>query len=421
MSIDGKKAMEFLKKIAFTRCAGTREEERAANIICGELRGFGLQPEVEEFDLFAYANDFASVEVLEPYQAKYEGSAYGLTGSTPEGGLVAPLKYVETGQPEFLYDVSEKIILASQGGGAKALEKAKTEGALGRIFISGVGRDTPNIAMNRCLRDQFGTLPTTYIKYEHALEMIKRGASKVRLIVTQDEFWSKSRNVIAQITGTRKPEEIILIGAHYDSVYKNQGAHDNGAGSVTIMEMARYFAHNPPKRTLRFVWFGGEEMGLMGSWAHVEKRGDEVDRYIFMVNIDVAGGIIGSNSASVMASEKLVSYLDIVGKEFDAGLNVKQSIYSGDCIPMGYKGVPSVTFFRGGGGTSLIHAPGDTVDHIDGDHLAMLGDIVLEFTRRMANASQFPFEREIPDKIKKDTREYMERGGRLPKEEKEKK
>jgi aminopeptidase YwaD len=416
MSFDGERAMEFLRKIAFTRCAGTPEEEKAAGIICDELRSFGLKPEVEEFDLFAYANDQAWVEILEPYQARYEGSALGLSGTTPAEGLEASIKYVETGQPEFLHDISGTIILASSGGGFKALEKAKKEGAVGRIFIASAGRDTPNISMNRCLRDRLGTLPTAYVKYEHALEMITSGASKVRLFVAQDEFWSKSRNVIVEIPGTHEPEEIILVGAHFDSVYRNQGAHDNAAGSATIMEMARYFSQNPPRRTLRFVWFGGEEMGLMGSWAHVETRSDDVGQYIFMVNVDVAGGIIGSNSASVMGPEKLVNYLDILGKEFGPGLNARQSIYSGDCIPMGHKGVPSVTFARGGGGTSFIHAPGDTIEHIDGDHLAMLGDMALEFTRRIVNAGKFPFEKEIPEKIKKDIREYMERGGRLTEE-----
>ena len=421
MSFDGERAMEFLRKIAFTRCAGSPEEERAANIICDELRSFGLEPEIEEFDLFAYANDRAWVEVLEPYQARYEGSALGLSGTTPEEGLEAPIKYVETGQPEFLHDISGTIILATGYSDYKSHKKAKEEGALGRISIAGAGKDTPNISMNYCVRDRLGTLPTAYVKYEHALEMITSGANRVRLFVAQDEFWSKSRNVIAEIPGTREREEIILVGAHFDSVYKNQGAHDNAGGSATIMEMARYFKQNPPKRTLRFIWFGGEEMGLMGSWAHVEKRRDEIDKYIFMVNVDVAGGIIGNNSAAVMGSDKIVNYLDILGKEFGAGLNARQSIYSGDCIPMGHKGIPSVTFSRGGGGTVFLHTPGDTVEHIDGAHLAMLGDMVLEFTRRMVNAGKFPFEKEIPDKIKKDTKEYMEKGGRLREEDPNKK
>ena len=418
MSFCGEKAMGFLKRIAFTRCAGTPEEQLAAEIICEELRSLGLKPEIEEFDLLAYSDDEGLVEVVEPYHARYEASVLGLSGNTPDGGIEAPLNYVETGQPESLNNLSGKIVLASEGGGFKSFERAKKEGAIGRIFIGGAGRDTPNIAMNRCIRDRLGTLPTVYVRYEHALEMITNAAEKVRLTVRQNEAWSKSRNVVVDIPGTYEPDEIVIVGAHFDSVYKNQGAHDNGAGSATIMELARHFSQNPPKRTLRFIWFGAEEMGLMGSWAHIEKQKEQVQKYIFMVNVDVAGGIIGNNSASVMGSDKLVNYLDVMGAEFGRGLRSHQSIYSGDCIPLGYEGIPSVTFSRGGGATSYIHAPGDTIEHIDAEHLTLLGDMVLEFTDRIANAVKFPFDREIPEKIKKDIRDYMERGGRTPEDKK---
>lgn len=420
MAFCGERSMSFLKKIAFTRCAGTPQEQRAAEMIYEELRALDLKPEIEEFDLLAYSDDEGLVEVLEPYQARYEASVLGLSGTTPAEGIEAPLKYVETGQPEYLHDVRGTVILASEGGGSKGFEKAKQEGVVGRIFIGGAGRDTPNIAMNRCIRDKLGTLPTAYVKYEDALEMIKNGAQRVRLTVLQNEEWSKSRNVVVDIPVTYEPNETIVVGAHFDSVYKNQGAHDNGAGAATIMELARHFAENPPKRTLRFIWFGAEEMGLMGSWAHVEKQKERTNNYIFMVNVDVAGGIIGNNSASVMGSDKLVSYLDVMGSEFGSGLRVRQSIYSGDCIPLGYEGIPSVTFSRGGGATAYLHTPGDTIEHIDADHLALLGDIVLEFTERVTNAGKFPFDKEIPEKIKKDIRDYMERGGRTPENKKTK-
>ncbi len=152
-------------------------------------------------------------------------------------------------------------------------------------------------------------------------------------------------------------------------------------------------------------------MGLKGSWAYIEKHAEELKKHVFMVNVDVAGSIIGNNSASVMASDKVLNYLDVMGKEYGIGLNARPSIYSGDCIPLGYKGVPSVTFARGGGGP--IHTKADTVHDIDAKYLAMLGDFVLDFTKRTANAVSFPFPREIPEKIKKDTRQYIENAGKV--------
>lgn len=419
MPIDGNRAMDFLKRISFPRLGGSEGEKKAAEMIADELRAIGLDPRIEEFEVWSFANPVAKLQVLEPYTADIEASALGLSGCTPPEGIEAPLKYIETGTVEFINDVEGCITLATGNGGAKGYERSKKKGVLGRILIGRQGAGLFNLAVNSFQFERFGKLPSAWIRYEDGLDLIRRGATKVRLFVSQDEFKTMSRNVVVEIPGTSEPDEIILVGAHFDSVYDIDGAHDNAAGSVTILEMARHFKANPPKRTLRFVWFGTEELGLKGSWAYIEKHASELKKHVFMVNVDVAGGIIGTNNASVMASDKVLNYLDVMGKEYGIGLGARSSIYSGDCIPLGHKGVPSVTFARGGGGP--IHTKADTVHDIDAKHLAMLGDFVLDFTGRMANAVSFPFPREIPESIKKQTREYIENAGKVLEENAEKK
>ncbi|MGE5579730.1 MAG: M28 family metallopeptidase [Bacillota bacterium] len=412
MPFDGPRAMEFLKKVSFPRLGGSPAEKRAAETIADELRGYGLNPQIEEFEIWSFDNPKAKVEVVEPYKATIEASALGLSGVTPPEGIEAPLKYVESGAVEFLHDIEGCITLATGNGGAKGYERCKKKGVVGRLFIGRHGADLFNLAVNSFQFERFGKLPGAWIRYEDGLDLIKRGASKVRLFVSQDEFKAMSRNVVVDIPGTSEPDDIILVGAHFDSVYDIDGAHDNAAGSVTILEMARYFAAHPAKRTLRFVWFGTEELGLKGSWSYIEKHANELKRHVFMVNVDVAGGIIGTNNASVMATEKVANYLDAMGKEHGIGLGARMSIYSGDCIPLGHKGVPSVTLARGGGG-GPIHTHADTLDDVDAAHLAMLGDFALDFTRRMANAAEFPFPREIADSIKKQTKDYIENSGKV--------
>lgn len=68
-------------------------------------------------------------------------------------------------------------------------------------------------------------------------------------------------NIEAEIKGIEKPDEIILLGAHYDSIYSSPGADDNGSGVACVLEFARLFAENntKPKRTIRFVFFASEE------------------------------------------------------------------------------------------------------------------------------------------------------------------
>jgi carboxypeptidase Q len=81
-------------------------------------------------------------------------------------------------------------------------------------------------------------------------------------------------NVVAQITGAESPNEVVLVGAHLDSWQSGTGAQDNGTGVSMALEAARAMLAlpRPPRRTVRFVFFGGEEQGLLGSSAYVRMR-----------------------------------------------------------------------------------------------------------------------------------------------------
>ncbi|MBL4684710.1 MAG: M20/M25/M40 family metallo-hydrolase, partial [Nannocystaceae bacterium] len=88
-------------------------------------------------------------------------------------------------------------------------------------------------------------------------------------------------NVIADIVGTEKPEEIVVVGGHLDSWDGATGANDNGTGVATTMEAARLLmaAGAKPKRTIRFILWSGEEQGLLGSKGYVEAHGEQMDKF----------------------------------------------------------------------------------------------------------------------------------------------
>lgn len=92
----------------------------------------------------------------------------------------------------------------------------------------------------------------------------------------------KNYNVIAEIPGTEKPDEVVILGAHIDSWDGpgSQGAADNGTGVSTVLEAARILntVGAKPKRTIRFILFSGEEQGLHGSRRYVEMHKDELDK-----------------------------------------------------------------------------------------------------------------------------------------------
>jgi hypothetical protein len=101
-------------------------------------------------------------------------------------------------------------------------------------------------------------------------------AVKLRLNVQNKEYpeGATAYNAIAEIPGTDKKDEIVMLGAHYDSWHDATGATDNGIGSSMMLEAARILAalHVKPRRTIRIALWSGEEQGLLGSLAYVEQH-----------------------------------------------------------------------------------------------------------------------------------------------------
>jgi Zn-dependent M28 family amino/carboxypeptidase len=102
----------------------------------------------------------------------------------------------------------------------------------------------------------------------------------------------ESRNVVAEIKGRERPDEIVVLGAHLDSWDLGTGAEDNGANSVMVIEAARaiHALGQRPRRTIRFVLFTGEEQGMFGSAGYVQRHKAEIDRHNAVVIFDISSG-----------------------------------------------------------------------------------------------------------------------------------
>lgn len=98
-------------------------------------------------------------------------------------------------------------------------------------------------------------------------------------------------NVIGEIPGREKPDQIVLIGAHLDSWDVGQGAHDDGAGVAHCLEAARLILESgaPPRRTVRVVLFANEENGLAGGRAYADMPQDQLDSHILAIETDSGG------------------------------------------------------------------------------------------------------------------------------------
>ncbi len=142
--------------------------------------------------------------------------------------------------------------------------------------------------------------PTAFITQEHAnllKRLIARGVKpqmELELTGRHGEQPIRVFNVVADLLGSEKPEEVVIVGGHQDSWDLSTGATDNGTGTVVAMEVLRamHAAGLKPKRTLRVVLFSGEEQGLLGSKAYVKEHAAELGKVQAVLIDDLGSGRI---------------------------------------------------------------------------------------------------------------------------------
>ena len=182
----------------------------------------------------------------------------------------------------------------------------------------------------------------------------------------------ESANVIGEIRGSEKPEEVIVIGGHLDSWDKGQGAHDDGAGCVQSIEALRLLKALglKPKRTIRAVMFMNEENGLRGGRAYAAK-GRPGEKHIAALESD-AGGLMprGFGVGDSTAYTKLVQWAPLF-----APIGADRIVLGGggaDIGPLALKGVPPIglnvdphRYF------DYHHSDNDTIEAVNERELAL--------------------------------------------------
>lgn len=416
MDVSARRAFALLKELAYVRLSGSEEERSAAVRLQEEAQKAGAQAAIEDFKVACGKVNKAKLVVTEPYVKEYEVTGYERANSTPEGGLDAEFYYAENLLPAHLENIKGKIVMINGYLRRKDYEKLQKGGAAAILTFSGSTLDRRSESdcdirkLREIITEPLGFATALHLRTMDAAEIVRRGARKMHIELDSECYDGVSQNVCAVIPGSEKPDEIISFGAHYDSVHFSTGVYDNMSGSVIIMEIMKYFAAHPPKRTLKFNWYGSEEQGLLGSKAWVEGHKDELEKHALMVNVDVAGPILGQNAALVIGNEDSKGYVDAMMREMGVPCDVQLDIYSSDCIPFADNGVPSVNFCRfGTEGAGFIHDRRDNLksNYLDEKALNITLQQVLEFTKRIDNAVVFPIAKVISDDVKKKVDEYL--------------
>ena len=180
----------------------------------------------------------------------------------------------------------------------------------GRVARDSIYNPVPDLLV---AHEQYGTL----------YRVAKRGLPVRIELNLQTRFHDDTRtpaNVIAEIPGTDKADEVVMLGAHYDSWHSGTGATDNGAGSVVMMEAMRILKTLglPLRRTVRIGLWTGEEQGLIGSARYLRIHRSELPKISAYVNLDNGTGRIRgihsqTNAAAIQIFQQIFSPLRDLG------------------------------------------------------------------------------------------------------------
>ncbi|MEM0023066.1 MAG: M28 family peptidase [Thermofilaceae archaeon] len=387
------------------RFTGSEGEARARELVVRELSSMGYDVRLEPFKVKVYEIRRAELEALEPERRSVECAGVGFSGETGEEGVEGELVYIEGGDPALVPSSTGWIGLASARPDKEGWRKLAGR-ALGLVIAEGSPhRQLSRVDVPHEWREKFGNLPAVYVRYSDALKMLE--ARRARLVLVQEYREVEAFNVVAERRGSKYPDEVVYVTAHLDSVYGVRGAVDNAGGSALAVAIARALSNVPLKRTLRFVLFSGEELGLRGSLAHVEARKDEMRNAVLVVNLDVHGGAMGTTRAIVTGSKSLRHSIEFLAKKLGVKVEVSEDVMSSDSASFARLGVPSVNVFRASGANAGMHTVEDSPELLHPSSFELPGLLALHIVREVADAEEVPFEREIPEEVKRKVDDYF--------------
>jgi Zn-dependent M28 family amino/carboxypeptidase len=220
---------------------------------------------------------------------------------------------------------------------------------------------------------------------------------KVRLDVDVVRENREVQVVVAEIEGSKYPDELVVLGGHHDTVYNGEGAIDNTCGTVSVIEMARQLAKYRPECTVRFCTFGGEEEGLFGSTEYVAAHSAELARNLrVMLNFDMphADGVDGHTFWAYSSEEdRLDAMEEIQNGVLARHPDLDKYSWSFNHVPDPSFGSDHAPFFQNGGdiagvfgsGSKEYHTRFDDMSHFNAESLAYSGMVFGTYALYAAN------------------------------------
>lgn len=350
--------------------------------------------------------------------------ALGHSASTPEGGVEGEVVEVESldaldavkngslaGKILFVNVPMRRTIDGSGYGAVARIRRlaglqAAVGGAIAAVIRS-VGTDTNRLGHTGSQGADPAKLPAGALSTSDAdlvHRLLQKGPVKLKLtLLSREEAPAQGANVVGEVPGREKPDEVVLLGAHLDSWDLGTGALDDGAGVGIVLDVARLMTTlpRPPKRTVRVVLFANEENGLGGAKEYARAHADELAKVVVAMEAD--SGTDRARATRVLASDEArATFLSWAPWLVPLGVLVEQEAAEGgaDLSTLRAAGVPVIDVRQDASRYfDFHHTANDTVDKLDPAQLA-------QATRAFAAVTWLAAERDVDfGRVSTDARE----------------
>ena len=416
------------------RLPGTPAMRRAVAWAVEAFRQAGIsQLHTESFTIpNSWSEGDSRAEVVAPFRFVPRVAAVGWSPPTPSGGVEAEVlaggrgeegevaRLGATAKGKILLIRSETLssfqdMAVEQRRATVAMREAEKVGAAAVLLMSARPRGLLYRHTN-VVDGHLDKLPAAVVAREDAQRILRLldSGHKVRMRLalpnkTGGSF--QAENVVAEVRGRENPEEVVIFSAHLDSWDLGTGCLDNGCNAALVVEVARAIqATQPhPRRTVRFILFGGEEQGLLGSRAYVRQHRPELDRVVAVVVHDIGVGRISGYSLGGRRDleEALTESMAPVASR-GASTHTTDAFFGTDHFDFLLEGVPTLVANQDTSDyVPNYHAQSDTFDKVDVAELRNQAAIAAVLAYNLADRPNRPGKRltraEV-EKLLQDTR-----------------
>jgi Zn-dependent M28 family amino/carboxypeptidase len=352
------------------RAAGSPGDRASVDYVAAQLRAAGYRPRVEPVTVTMSTTTRAELVLAAGGRALARGRDFEAARLSPSGRADAPVEAVDLRLPpgqepstsgceasDFAGFPRGAVALLQRGGCTYQVKATTAERAgASAVLVFNEGQPGRRELVPATLGDTGVGIPVLSLSFEAGLRLagLAEGA-RVRVAVDARVRRLATANVLADLPGS-SAERVVVAGAHLDSVPEGPGINDNGSGSATLLELARGLAGTRPVPTIRFAWWGAEELGLVGSTQYVRRLSDaEVARTALYLNLDMVAspnfarlvyGPDGAPPGSAAVADVLTGWFDTQRLSHELiGFDARS-----DHAPFHERGIPVGGLFSGAEG-----------------------------------------------------------------------